>query len=245
MSSPKKHAIVIGGGMAGLMAANVLAQHFEQVSLIERDHYPQNPVFRSGVPQGHHLHVLHLQGQRVLEELFPGILKSLVAHGAVVYDYMQDICTHYPSGWAPQMPSSLNYCFCSRLLLEWQVRQEMRKFEHVRVIEGQEVVSLLATYDQQVVTGVRMRARNGFAPVENELTNLTADLVVDTSGRESHALQWLESLGYVAPNETVVKSFLGVATRIYYESSLIFGDPVKPLWEKNKGKSKKRRGWTS
>ena len=52
------HAIVIGGGMAGLLAARVLTNHFERITLIERDHYPAEPLFRSGIPQGRHVHVL-------------------------------------------------------------------------------------------------------------------------------------------------------------------------------------------
>ena len=31
------HAVVIGGSMAGILAARVLADHFETVTLIERD----------------------------------------------------------------------------------------------------------------------------------------------------------------------------------------------------------------
>ena len=36
-----KHAVVIGGSIAGLAAAGVLARHFERVTLLERDEYPE------------------------------------------------------------------------------------------------------------------------------------------------------------------------------------------------------------
>ena len=55
---PSKQAIVIGGGIAGLLAARVLLNHFEQVTLLERDQYPNEPVFRPGVPQGRQIHTL-------------------------------------------------------------------------------------------------------------------------------------------------------------------------------------------
>lgn len=48
----KTHAIVIGGGIAGLVVARVLTYHFDRITLIERDCYPQEPTFRPGVPQG-------------------------------------------------------------------------------------------------------------------------------------------------------------------------------------------------
>jgi phytoene dehydrogenase-like protein len=35
-----RHAIVIGGSMAGLLAARVLADYFEQVTILERDRFP-------------------------------------------------------------------------------------------------------------------------------------------------------------------------------------------------------------
>jgi 2-polyprenyl-6-methoxyphenol hydroxylase-like FAD-dependent oxidoreductase len=44
------HAIVIGGSMAGLLAARVLGRHFERVTLIERDRSRPGPAFRKGVP---------------------------------------------------------------------------------------------------------------------------------------------------------------------------------------------------
>ena len=34
------HAIVIGGSMAGMCAARILADHFEKVTIVDRDHYP-------------------------------------------------------------------------------------------------------------------------------------------------------------------------------------------------------------
>ena len=36
-----RHAVVLGGSLAGLLAARVLIDHFERVTLIERDAYPE------------------------------------------------------------------------------------------------------------------------------------------------------------------------------------------------------------
>jgi 2-polyprenyl-6-methoxyphenol hydroxylase-like FAD-dependent oxidoreductase len=50
-SSASTHAVVIGAGIAGLVTARVLTDHFDRVTLLERDNLPEGPEFRVGVPQ--------------------------------------------------------------------------------------------------------------------------------------------------------------------------------------------------
>ncbi len=209
------HAIVIGGSMAGLLSAHVLSKYFKHVALIERDRYPQEPVFRSGVPQGRHVHVMLVRGQQLLETFFPGIKDKLVARGAVEGDFSADYAYRFPSGWSPRLPSRLQGYACTRPLLEWQVYQEILANERVHIIEGHEAVNVLANKDGQVVTGVQMRERTRAAVVERELVNLEADLVVDASGRDSQVSRWLKTLGYALPPETVINPFFGYASRFY------------------------------
>ena len=35
------HAVVVGGSLAGMLAARVLSDHFERVALLERDRFPE------------------------------------------------------------------------------------------------------------------------------------------------------------------------------------------------------------
>ncbi|WP_327417217.1 hypothetical protein [Streptomyces sp. NBC_01233] len=45
------HAVVLGAGVAGLLAARVFAERFGRVTLVERDELPQDaPAFRPGLP---------------------------------------------------------------------------------------------------------------------------------------------------------------------------------------------------
>ncbi len=208
------------------------------MSLIERDHYPEEPVFRAGVPQGRHVHVILLRGQQVIEELFPGITKKLQAQGAIEYDFMQELVSRQPTGWLPRYQSALRGYTCTRLLLEWQIRQELLKNERVQISEGREVVGLLASGDARLVQGVRVRPRNGTAIAESELVEVAADLVVDASGRDSHAPRWLKEMGYEPPEETEINAFLGYATRTYeldvdaardWKGMLVMPDPPKNL----------------
>jgi 2-polyprenyl-6-methoxyphenol hydroxylase-like FAD-dependent oxidoreductase len=210
-----KHAVVLGGGMAGLLTARVLTDFFEQVSLVERDRYPDEPVFRAGVPQGRHVHILLAGGQKIIEELFPGIEQDLMDRGASQCDFGKDYRVRWSSGWLPRSPSQLRGWVCTRMLLEWQIRQALVKDSRVRIVDGYEVVGVMASEDARSITGVSLRARARSQGDEQGLTELTGDLVVDATGRESKAPEWLKALGYAAPPETSVNPYLGYASRFY------------------------------
>ncbi len=64
--------VVIGGGIGGMCAARVLSDHFERVTLIERDELPEGAAHRKGVPQSRHPHGLLDRGTSRAERAFPG-----------------------------------------------------------------------------------------------------------------------------------------------------------------------------
>src|SRR5262249_48141088 len=74
-------ALVLGASIAGLLTARVLADHYAEVTIVERDVLPDGPAARHGVPHGRHLHGLHPRGRQILDELFPGFSSDLVAAG--------------------------------------------------------------------------------------------------------------------------------------------------------------------
>ncbi len=76
-------AVVIGGSMAGLLAARVLAERFDAVVVLDKDVLPDTAAPRQGVPQGRHVHVLLASGLRIIKELFPGIAGELTEAGAL------------------------------------------------------------------------------------------------------------------------------------------------------------------
>ena len=213
MSFQKKQALVIGGSIAGLVVTRVLLRHFEQVTLIERDMYPHDPVSRPGIPQGRQLHTTLLRGQQALEHLFPGLTARLLAGGAVERDYGNESLYYYGGGRCPRIPPFLHGWNCSRLLLEWQIRQELAKSAQLKILEGHEVVHLL--YDKSInhVKGVQFRLRTHLA--SNEVESLQADLVIDASGSSSRTPQWLQELGCDIPSEEIVTANLGYATCFY------------------------------
>ena len=72
ISRKGERAVVLGGGIAGLTAAGVLASHFEQVTILERDRVPARPAVRKGVPQDKHPHILLRRGEQAIRALMPG-----------------------------------------------------------------------------------------------------------------------------------------------------------------------------
>lgn len=87
----ERHAVVVGASMAGLLAARVLVDRFEAVTLIEKDSLPDNPAVRAGTPQAHHAHVMHEGGRATLEDLFPGYCGELKSAGALLVDLTRDL----------------------------------------------------------------------------------------------------------------------------------------------------------
>ncbi|HET8844350.1 MAG TPA: FAD-dependent monooxygenase [Ktedonobacteraceae bacterium] len=205
-----RHALVIGGSMAGLLAGRVLTDHFDQVTIIDRDRFPQEPTFRKGVPQARHPHVLLRRGQIILEQLFPGLEAELAASGALLVDWGQDTSWLTFLGRMPRFPSGLTTYACSRNLLEWLIRRRLTASASVQVLQACEVIGLVGKCSNSGVGGVRLRFREG-----GSIQECQADLVVDASGRQSHAPEWLEALGYARPQETIVNTHVGYASRHY------------------------------
>ena len=201
------HAVVVGVGLAGLLAARVLAGHFERITVIDRDRLPDRPGFRPGVPQSRHLHVLLGRGLECLEQLFPGFEADLVAAGAPVVEGADSLWLN-AAGWCRRYRSPIRLLGATRELVEWQARARVTALDNVQVVEGREVVGLLVDRRRDAVGGVRLGRRGGDAEVP-------ADLVVDASGRNSRAPQWLAALGYQPPSQTSINPLLGYASRQY------------------------------
>jgi 2-polyprenyl-6-methoxyphenol hydroxylase-like FAD-dependent oxidoreductase len=58
MAKIGEQAVVLGASMGGLLAARVLADFYETVTVVERGVLPDDAVNRRGVPQGRHVHAL-------------------------------------------------------------------------------------------------------------------------------------------------------------------------------------------
>ncbi|QDX41292.1 NAD(P)/FAD-dependent oxidoreductase [Salarchaeum sp. JOR-1] len=185
-------AIVVGGSIAGIASARVLADAFKEVVVLERDSIPNGPATRDGAPQTRHPHVLLEAGRATLEDLFPGFCEQVLASGGLMIDFGTDMREYNRGGFlADPRERYPTYC-ASRALFEHVARNQLRSIENVELRGGRQVTEYLCTADASVVTGVRVR--NG----DTEET-VSADFVVDATGRTSQTPAWLADHGYDRP----------------------------------------------
>jgi 2-polyprenyl-6-methoxyphenol hydroxylase-like FAD-dependent oxidoreductase len=227
------HAVVLGASMAGLLAARSLSEFYDAVTVVERDPLPDvlpdQGVARRGVPQGRHLHGLLPRGAQVLEELFPGILDELILDGAHYLDGRDLSRLHYElgghrvvsTGSAPSVTAYL----ATRPFLEEHVRARLRTMPNVSLLDEHDIVGLTSTPDHHRVTGARVVNRR-----TREDATLSADLVVDATGRAARTPTWLNGLGYDRPREdhvvvqlTYVSQSLRMAPDALHELGFLVG----------------------
>lgn len=175
-----KHAVIIGGGMAGLVAAAVAARHFEQVTLIDKDTLPVVPHPRKAVPQGNHVHALLKSGEMFLSELFPEFREEAMASGCLEFRVRSQWRTYGAKGWIEPVDIGLTALSQTRPLIEHVLRRLVSKLEIVTFITG----TIEDLRNGATTTGVLL---SGGA-------QLDADLVIDASGRGGGTLKWLASL---------------------------------------------------
>jgi 2-polyprenyl-6-methoxyphenol hydroxylase-like FAD-dependent oxidoreductase len=139
--TPNRHAVMLGGSLAGLLAARVLADHFDHVTLIERDAYKETTDPRKGIPQANHVHGLLVRGCQILEALFPGLQDELVAAGAPLVDMANEIAWFTRAGWGVRFPSELKVLAFTRPLLDLHVRRRVASDPRIQILDNTDVVS--------------------------------------------------------------------------------------------------------
>jgi 2-polyprenyl-6-methoxyphenol hydroxylase-like FAD-dependent oxidoreductase len=212
---PSRHAVVIGGSIAGLCAARVLSDHFDRVTLYERDELPDEPVNRSAIPQGQHVHLLMARGADELESVFPGLLADMAAADVpVVRNRPESI--HFSAaghvlGTGRHLDGKFTAYLPSRGQLEWQIRRRVVDIPAVDI-------------ERRVVSHPRFdpAARSVTGVVLDGGETVDADLVVDASGRGSRLPLWLQQWGYDKPREDTVDVGVSYAShRVHIPEGLI------------------------
>jgi 2-polyprenyl-6-methoxyphenol hydroxylase-like FAD-dependent oxidoreductase len=206
-----ERAVVLGAGIAGLLAARVLADRYADVTVIDRDELPEGVEPRRGVPQARHAHALLARGQQLLEQLFPGFTDELAADGALIGDVLGETRMYLSGHRLRSASSGLVAVSASRALMEGHLRARVRELPNVHLLGRCDALGLTSTSDGRTVTGVRLLRRADHSAEEV----LQAEVVIDTTGRTSRAPAWLRALGLDGPDEERLPIDVTYATRRY------------------------------
>jgi len=203
------HAVVMGAGLAGMLAARVLAAHTDRVSIVDRDTLPDGPSLRKGLPQARHAHLLMSGGARTIDALLPGTTGRLLAAGGHRIGLPADVVSLTAYGWQQRFPGTQFMITCSRELLDWTVRDTVLRNSRITLHDSTEIIGPRTAGGR--ITGIVIRPRDDCAGP----TQLAADFVVDCTGRGSPARKWLAELGLPPVREETVDSGLRYCSRVF------------------------------
>ena len=187
-------AIVIGGGMAGLLAARVLIDAFESVTVLERDPLDAPLGPRNGTPQASHVHVMLEAGRAILETLEPGYQADVVGAGGLCIDAGSDLQYFHHGAYLQAPDTTLPMLCASRPLFEYVLRERVRDRDGITFRGECSFQTYVVDGTPPRVTGISYRDSNG------ESATMGADLVVDATGRASRTARWLDEVGYPRPD---------------------------------------------
>ncbi|MFZ1179343.1 MAG: 2-polyprenyl-6-methoxyphenol hydroxylase-like oxidoreductase [Mycobacterium sp.] len=121
--------------------------------------------------------------------------------------------------------TSFTAYLATRPFLEEHVRARLRNIPNVTLLDEHDIVELTSTPDRHRVTGARVVNRH-----TGEAATLSADLVVDATGRAGRTPTWLNRLGYDRPREdhvvvhlTYVSQVLRMAPDALHELGFVVG----------------------
>jgi 2-polyprenyl-6-methoxyphenol hydroxylase-like FAD-dependent oxidoreductase len=195
-------ACVLGGSIAGLLAARVLADHAERVVVIERDAADGDGHPRAGVAHRQHLHGLVPCGREWMERWLPGFTREMHDAGAALSRPEQVVFSQ--DGYA-LIPGSHYYLTSSRTFLEDAIRARVLALRNVSVLRAR---ATGLEYRGDEVRAVRYQSDG--IPGE-----LPADLVVDAMGRASRLSDWLFADGFDRPVPQRLPTVINYTTALF------------------------------
>ncbi len=214
---------MLGGSVAGLLAARVLSDHADSVVVVEPDTLgaDQDAIAggnvaigefggarRSGVPQGAQLHALLGMGRLQLDRWFPGMSDELLADGAVLCEGPR--VHQYVDGRRKIVIPGHDLISSTRPFLEARIQRRVLGLDNVTAVRGRVVGLRFCSGSRGRVVGAYYLPAGEPDCARREC--LAADFVVDATGRSSRLGVWLEKAGWRAPALERIRIDLGYAT---------------------------------
>jgi 2-polyprenyl-6-methoxyphenol hydroxylase-like FAD-dependent oxidoreductase len=205
--------IVAGGSIAGLGTALALGTAGYRVVVLESDPAPPEGDLvqaaqawhRPSAPQASHSHNLTGLGMRILSAHAPQVMAAVLAAGAELLD----LTTAMPPGASHRHrragDEELVALGCRRTTLELALHRTARNVPGVDIRHCTAVRGLLLDDRRSRATGV----------VTDDGRSLTADAVIDATGRRCASKTWLRAAGVPTAEDRLHPSGLAVYTRFY------------------------------
>ncbi|MFF4243464.1 FAD-dependent oxidoreductase [Streptomyces sp. NPDC001822] len=197
-------ACVLGGSVAGLLAARVLADYAREVLVIERDETNVTGRPRPGVPHDRQAHALLPGGLALMERWLPGITGEMRDDGGVLVT--ADAMDLIVDGVEQLRTGDAHTLLCSRPFLESALRRRVLALPNVSAITA-EVTGLV--YRDDAVSSVRYMEEGDAEDI------LPVDFVVDAMGRSSSLSDWLDEAGYSRPHQQRLQTGIHYATVVF------------------------------
>jgi 2-polyprenyl-6-methoxyphenol hydroxylase-like FAD-dependent oxidoreductase len=197
-------ACVLGGSVAGLLAARVLSDHARRVVIIERDEVSTAGTSRAGVPQDQQVHTLLPAGRLWIERWLPGFTGEAQDLGATLTGTDKTLIS---IDGRPQAPSGADHQLlaASRPFLEARIRAKVTALPNVSILRAQ---ATGLRYHDGAVSGVRY--------VQDKVERVQeADFVVDAMGRSSRLSDWVRQDGYDEPRLERLEAPINYATGVF------------------------------
>ena len=195
--------VVVGAGVVALGTAMLLAGDGHHVIVLERDPEgpPGDPVEawerwqRPGLNQFRMPHTFLGGFRAVVDAELPGVSKVLQDAGGLRLNFIRDVLPADRSGGWQDGDERYEWLTGRRAVVEAVLAAAAESTPGVAVRRGTAVAGLISGASAQAgvphVTGVRTKAGE----------DITADLVVDMSGRRSALPGWLQDIGARRPTE--------------------------------------------
>jgi 2-polyprenyl-6-methoxyphenol hydroxylase-like FAD-dependent oxidoreductase len=218
-----RSVVIMGGGMGGLASALALKQSGYAITIVERDPAPPeiepSEAFeswkRAGVPQLRHTHIFLARLQSILRAHHPEFLAELAQQGIVQSSMDQLLPATQAGSYVPQAGDrDLQHLWGRRATFEYALRRYLQRLGNVEFVHDASVEALICEPAGAAlrVTGVELKTES------DTRKTLTADVVIDCSGRRSKTAEQLRALGAQIRGEEI-PSQCGYYCRHYVQRS--------------------------